>query len=199
MSISITRNPILRFLLALVGLVVGFAAISSAAQAACSYPDAEQVFAKWGDTRYYELAPDGGFEEGGNGWSFSGGAALVNGNETEFLNGEEDEFSLSLPYGSTATSPRVCIDEETPVFRLMALNGGELNAKLRVTVTYEVARGKTERTSDVRAEDEWAPTPPLRLDVDSTTEKVARISFQPWDTKGEWLIDDLYIDPFSRR
>ena len=195
MSISITRFPIVRLLLATVATVLGFAAFSTAAQA-CSYPDAEQVFAKWGDSNYYELAPDGGFEEGGNGWTFSGGAGLVAGNESEYLNGSEDESSLWLPYRGVATSPKVCVDEFTPHFRLMALNAGEDGAKLRVTVTYEDAKT---RTTDIRAEGDWEPTDPLRLEADGLRERVARISFTPRDDDGDWLIDDLYIDPFSRR
>jgi hypothetical protein len=197
MSLSI---PTPRLVLAVVAAaIMGAFAVASSAQAACAYPDAEQVFSKWGDTRYYELAPDGGFEEGGNGWSFSGGAALVNSNETQFLNGPEDEYSLSLPYGSEAVSPRVCIDESTPVFRVMALNGGVLNAKLRVTVSYEVPKGTATKTKDIRAEAEWAPSEPLKLEAPGEMERVARISFVPTDAKGNWLIDDLYIDPFSRR
>jgi hypothetical protein len=177
--------------------LLGFFAFSSAAQA-CSYPDAEQVFAKWGDSGYYELAPDGGFEEGGNGWTFTGGAELVAGNETEFLNEAEDQSSLWLPYRGVATSPKVCVDESTPHFRLMTLNGGDDRAKLRVTVTYEGANARV-RTTDIRADGEWEPTDPLRLEADGLRERVARISFTPKDDDGDWLVDDLYIDPFSRR
>jgi hypothetical protein len=199
MSVSARRFPATRLLIAMVAAVMGFGAFSSAAQAACSYPDAEQVFAKWGDSGYYELAPDGGFEEGGNGWTLSGGAALVAGNETEYLNGDEDTTSLSIPFGGMATSPKVCVDESTPVFRLMALNAGDDHAKLRVIVSYELLGENKARTTDVRAEDEWEPTKPLKLEVDSDLERVARISFTPRDDDGEWLVDDLYIDPFARR
>ena len=52
-------------------------AFASSSQAACTYPKAEQVFSQWGDEGNYELAPDGGFEAGGSGLGFSGGAALV--------------------------------------------------------------------------------------------------------------------------
>jgi hypothetical protein len=198
MSITVTRFPIMRCLPATVAVVLGMAAFSSAAQAACNYPDAEQVFTKWGDSGYYELAPDGGFEEGGNGWSFTGGAQLVAGNETEYLNGGEDQISLSLPYKGMATSPRVCVDENTPVFRLMTLNGGAEQAKLRVIITYETPELKT-RSTEIRADDEWAPTEPLQFDIDGTQERVARISFTPREGTGDWFVDDLYIDPFARR
>ena len=206
MSISFSSYRTLRVLLAVTGLAIGLCAFSSAAQAACNYPDAEQVFAKWGDSSYYELAPDGGFEKGGNGWTFTGGAQLVDGNETEYLNGEEDDTALSLPYKGTATSPKVCVDENTPLFRLMTLNGGNEQAKLRVIVTYEGAAQKgsgkdpkAARNTEIRAGDEWEPTEPLEFDVGDAQERVAQISFTPREGTGEWLVDDLYIDPFARR
>jgi hypothetical protein len=178
---------------------LGLFASVSAAQAACSYPDAEQVFAAWQDEGYYQLAPDGGLEEGGTGWTLAGGAELVAGNEDHHLNSPEDATSLSIPYGGSATSPRVCVDANTPVFRLLALNAGSESSKLRVTVIYELSNEVKTRNSDVRAEDEWEPTKPLQLDVDGEVERVARISFAPRDDKGIWQVDDLYIDPFARR
>jgi hypothetical protein len=197
MSISSSGYRSLRVLLTLTALAIGLCVSASASQAACNYPDAEQVFTKWGDDGYYELAPDGGFEKGGNGWSFTGGAHLVAGNETEYLNGEEDQTSLSLPYKGTATSPRVCVDENTPLFRLMALNDGSEQAKLRVTVEYDGPKAKS-RPTQVRADDEWEPTEPLQFDLEGEQERVARISFTPQEKNGEWLVDDIYIDPWAR-
>jgi hypothetical protein len=207
MSISFDGYRILRVLLAVTAVAIGLCASASASRAACNYPDAEQVFAKWGDTSYYELAPDGGFEQGGSGWTFSGGAHIVEGNETEYLNGEEDKTALSVPYKGTATSPKVCVDENTPVFRLMTLNGGNKQAKLRVIITYDgagkegpgKASGPKARNTEIRADDEWEPTEPLEFDVDGAQERVAQISFTPREGTGDWLVDDLYIDPFSRR
>jgi hypothetical protein len=197
-SHSLDGFSIRRLLIGGILALVGFLACASAAQAACAYPDAEQVFAAWQDEGYYQLAPDGGLEEGGNGWTLAGGAALVAGNETSYLNSPNDAFSLSIPFGGSATSPRVCVDANTPAFRLMTVNSGAESSKLRVTVIYELTTGTKTRNSDVRAEDEWEPTKPLQLDVDGEVERVARISFAPRDEKGTWQVDDLYIDPFAR-
>jgi hypothetical protein len=190
--------PVRQLLFVAATALACFWAFAGTAQAACSYPDAEQVFAAWQDEGYYQLAPDGGLEEGGNGWTLAGGAALVAGNETSYLNSPNDAYSLSIPFGGSATSPRVCVDANTPTFRLMAVNSGSESSKLRVTVTYELATGTKTRSNDVRAEDEWEPTKPLQLDVDGEVERVARISFAPRDEKGTWQVDDLYIDPFAR-
>ena len=40
---------------------------------ACPYTGATQVFEPWGDRHSYVLAPDGGFEANGGGWSLAGG------------------------------------------------------------------------------------------------------------------------------
>ncbi len=91
------------------------AAFSSSAQA-CPYSGARQVFAHWGDSRNYVLAPDGGFESGGAGWSLRGAAKVVDGNESYSLNRAGDSKSLSLPAGSSAASPPICMAIDTPVF-----------------------------------------------------------------------------------
>ncbi|HWB70007.1 MAG TPA: hypothetical protein VG518_08505, partial [Solirubrobacterales bacterium] len=168
MRSSLGRRSLLRPLLATVGLLLGLSAFASAAQA-CSYPDAEQVFSRWEDNGYYELAPDGGLEEGGNGWTLRGGAQLVTGNESAYLNGAADDTALSIPFGGWATSPTVCVDGNTPAFRLMALNGGDPSSKLRVIVTYETRRGMRVRGTDVRAGGSWAPTDPIDLEIDGET------------------------------
>ena len=187
-----------RLVLAVVAAaILGSLALTAGAQAACSYPDAEQVFSKWGDPRFYELAPDGGLEEGGTGWDLAGGAALVAENEDSYLNDAADETSLSIPYGGSATSPTVCVDDTTPVFRLMARNAGDEKSKLIVTVTY--LDSEKSRTDDVRADDGWEPTEAMKLETKGTVERAARISFAPKDEKGAWQVDDLFIDPFSRR
>lgn len=68
-----------------------------------------------GDTADYSLAPDGGFEAGGAGWTFTNGARVVSGNET--LGVSSGRKSLMMPLTSTATSPAFCIDETNPHFR----------------------------------------------------------------------------------
>jgi hypothetical protein len=212
MSISLSGYRVFpRMLLAVAVAVAGLCAFASASRAssgpsstasaktACAYPNATQAFSQWGDDAYYELAPDGGFEAGGTGWTFGTGAGLVSGNETAYLNDTADQNSLRLPYGGTATSPRFCVDASTPVFRFMTLNSGDDHAKLRVTVTYELAKGSKTRVTELRAGQDWTATQPLQLDTDGESERVARISFTPSEAGGQWLLDDVYIDPFARR
>jgi hypothetical protein len=203
MSVNVPRFPLVRFLLATATVVLGVAAFSSVAQAACSYPDAEQVFSEYGDNAYYELAPDGGLEGGGTGWEFTGAAKLVTGDQTSTVSDSADQVELSIPYGSTAISPRVCVDETTPHFRMMTINSGKKDTRLKVKVSYEFLKDRELRTEtrnyEIRATNLWAPSDEIELRADRGQERIARISFTPKEKEGIWLIDDLYIDPFARR
>src|ERR1700750_1525560 len=96
--------------------VLALSAFATAGAQACNYTGAEQVFGPWGDQHSYVLGPDGGFEAGGQGWRLTGGATAVSGNESFFLNDASDSRALSLPAGSSATSPPVCMSLDTPIF-----------------------------------------------------------------------------------
>ena len=63
-----------------------------------------QPFTAWNDSASYYLVPNGGLENGSTGWSLSGGASVVYGNEPFLPTGFH---SLSLPSGSQAVSPVV--------------------------------------------------------------------------------------------
>jgi hypothetical protein len=205
MSTAVPKHRLGVLALVATALAVGLTAFSSAAHAAtyqpsnCSYLNVAKVFSPWGDNNYYELAPDGGFEEGGVGWTLSGGAKLVQTNEDRFLHGAADHTAVLIPYGASATSPPICVDETTPSFRVMTRNIGEKGAKLRVTINYVIAGGtKVQQTDAPPADKGWAPTPPLQLQTDGEAERVARITFTSYERKAEYLVDDLYVDPFAR-
>src|SRR4051794_1792968 len=92
-------------------------ALAPAASANCT-PGAKPVFASWGDANYYSLLPNGGFESGKNGWTTSGGATVVAGNEPFSLSGR-GASAMSLPLGASATSPMFCIEANTPLMRFV--------------------------------------------------------------------------------
>jgi hypothetical protein len=181
------------------------AVLAGSAQA-CSYSGAKQVFSQWGDQRYYVLAPDGGFESGGLEWSFRGGAKVVEGNESYFLTGPGDSQALSLPAGGSAASPPVCMSIDTPAFRLMARNTGDPSSRLRVEAVYRLlGLVQTKVVNDVTAGSSWAPTVPVSTVLGLSTlvgtliPSSIEIRLTPLDTRGNWQIDDLYVDPFARR
>lgn len=193
-----------RELLAILSAAVAVLAIGAASAQACDYSGAEQVFRPWGDNHHYVLAPDGGFEAGGAGWSLGGGAATVEGNESFFLNDAGDRRSLSLPSGSSAASPPICMSLDTPIFRLLARNTGDPSAGLRVEATYKLlGLVRTKTVSTVKAGASWAPSQQmstvLTLSTIVGTLIPSAIQIRITPVGGNWQVDDLYIDPFARR
>ncbi|HEU4739268.1 MAG TPA: hypothetical protein VFS54_09335 [Solirubrobacterales bacterium] len=186
--------------------VVLAVSIASASAHACPYKDAQQVFRPWGDSSSYVLAPDGGFEAGGSGWSLSGGAAVDSGNESFFLNSKSDSKSLSLPTGSSAVSPPICMSLDTPHFRLLARNTGNPSATLRVEATYPLlGLVRTKTLSTATGSSSWAPAQPMSTVLTLSTvvgtliPSAIQIRITPVGSGGKWQVDDLYIDPFARR
>lgn len=192
------------FALALTLAMVVFA---GSAQGACNYAGAQPVFSPWGDNHSYALAPDGGFEAGGSGWSLRNGARVVDGNESFYLNESTDSRSLSLPAGGTAISPPICMSLDTPIFRLVARNGGDPTSRLKVEAVYKLlGLIQTKTVSKVAAAAAaWAPTQQmstvltLSTIVGTLVPSSIQIQITPLDNRGEWQVDDLYIDPFARR
>jgi hypothetical protein len=172
---------------------------------ACSSTGAAQVFKPWGDSSSYVLAPDGGFESGGSGWTLSGGAKAVTGNESFYLNDAGDSRSLSLPAGSSAVSPSICMAIDTPTFRLLARNTGDTSSGLRVEATYSLlGLLRTKTISTVYAGPSWAPSQKMSTVLTLSTivgtliPSAVQIRITPVGSGGDWQVDDLYIDPFAR-
>jgi hypothetical protein len=205
--ISGYRFPRGRLSVAFLAAMLALVAFAGSAQAAsCPSAGAKPAFAAWGDTNSYLLAPDGGFEAGAAGWSLAGGAKAVAGNESYYLGSPADRSSLALPAGSSAGSPPVCMAIDTPTFRMMARNTGDPRSQLRVTASYKLlGLLRTQTLGTVTAGSAWVPTTPqstvltLATIVGTLIPSAIEIRVAPLDSKGNWQIDDLYIDPFARR
>ncbi len=164
-----------------------------------------QVFASWGDSAYYYLAPNGGLENGATGWSLSGGAAVVSGNEPFFANGSH---SLSLPSGSSVTSPLLCIDQNEPYVRLFGTDAGGSDGGLHVRVMWygllNTLLGVTDVTTYApgqqwNALDELSSAGGFNLLVPLVGSTSAKIVLSPVGSGSRWQVDDLYVDPFGMR
>jgi hypothetical protein len=196
-----------KLILAMLTALVSLTAFAGSAQAAsCPSDGAKKAFGSWGDARYYVLAPDGGFEAGAAGWDLDGGAKAVAGNESYYLNSAADKTSLSLPAGSSAGSPPVCMDIGTPSFRMVARNTADTRSQLRVTASYKLlGLIRTQTLGTVTAGSAWVPTAPqstvltLSTIIGTLIPSAIEIRVTPLDSKGAWQVDDLYIDPFARR
>jgi hypothetical protein len=199
---KLTQNIVLTALSLLVALV----AFAGTAQAACRYTGAEQVFGPWGDRHNYVLAPDGGFEAGGTGWSLRGGAQVVDGNESHYVNDGADSRSLSIPAGGSAVSPPICMSLDTPLIRMFARNTGDPSSRLKVEASYKLlGLVRTKAVSTVVAGPAWVPTQQMSTVLTLSTiigtliPSAIQVQITPLDSRGRWQVDDLYVDPFARR
>jgi len=198
----------MRKLLTVLAAALAISAVTAgAAQAVtCPYYGAEQKFKPWGDLNHYVLGPDGGFENGAQGWTLKNGAAVVSGNESFYLNDASDSQSLSLPAGSSAISPPICMSIDTPFFRMFGRNAGNTSSGLRVEAIYNVlGLLRTNVVSTAYAGAGWAPTKPMSTVLGLSTvlgtviPSAIQLRITPVGSGGQWQIDDLYIDPFARR
>ena len=189
---------------------------ASPAKAGPSCPNAsERVFQRWLDPLPYFLATNGGFESGATGWTLTGGAKVVSGNEPFFLNSSSDRFSLSLPAGATATSPWTCASVDGLVARLVAVGSGSLLGTLQVDVLYKTANGQLKvagLTPILRTlHGSWAPTLPILVLPGTLLTNIAGLSLGTVElafrfrassgllSSSSWRIDDVYVDPWAEK
>ena len=172
---------------------------SAATSPSCTYGPASHPFASWGDVASYTLVPGASFESGTPGWTLAGGAKVVSGNESYYANSRYDSHSLSLPAGSSATTPPFCVSLDRPTIRVFVANGGSGTSKLRVKVVFRgllgvlgVLDGGT-----FSAGSKWNASPIMLATLNAPLgTKAAQFVFTPADSTGAWRIDDLYVDPW---
>src|SRR4051812_12351102 len=145
--------------LAAVLATFALAAPASAAQSGSCSGTLSTPFAAWGDTNLYALAP-GGDLESSSGWTFTGGAKLVSESEPFKATGKLGRNSLSMPSGSTATSPNVCLTINHPTFRFFAKAAEGSAASLRAE-TLATNPAQTIALGAVNGTVAWNPTPSL--------------------------------------
>jgi hypothetical protein len=170
------------------------AAPATAAAAECEYGPLSQAFAPFGDSADYYLAPGGDFES--LTWSQWGGASLVFGVNPYQLGG--GTRSLKLDKDETVRSPLLCVSRDTPHLRFMAKgSGGQLDVEVR---TYRYGRVTDSSSESVSQSDHrsWAPSRNVDLRADSYGSGETGLVTLTFRSQGDWLIDDVFIDPYRR-
>jgi hypothetical protein len=171
----------------------------------CADEVLERPFARWLDPLSYHLVPDGTLEAGAAGWTLSK-AKVVTGNETFYVHGADESKSLSLPPGSSATTPVMCTRIDKPVMRFFAKSSAGLLSLslLSVEVLFETAGGKVLSlpVGVVTPTTKWQPTLPLPvlaslLPLLPNAETPIAFRFKPLGS-ATWNIDDVYLDPARR-
>jgi hypothetical protein len=155
------------------------------------------VFAPWGDRSGYYFARNGGFESGSAGWSLSGGAAVVSGDEPWYLSGA-GSHSLLVPTGGSA-SITVCYGLTYPAVRfLVAGHGG--NATVHVRVIAHGLLGVLAVLDGGRftVGSAWGPSPKLSTLLSALGAPLGSKSLELQFTveSGSANFDDLFVDPF---
>jgi hypothetical protein len=173
------------------------AGLLSTGKAAYCDPNSSQIFKPWTDSAYYMLTPGGSFEAGAPGWKLSGGAQIVSGNESFYLNSKTDTRSLYMPRGSTAITPTMCFAAGDWHMRFVGKGSG----RVRVTVMVPSLLGLLSILDGgtVKPGSTWSPSPKVSLLLTNVggllTTKAIALKFTATD--GSTQIDDVYLDPFK--
>ena len=177
------------------------AGLLSLAPGACGQ-QLTQPFAHVGDNNEYALLPGGSFEAGSPSWLLSRGAQVVTGGAYD------GSRSLSLPAGSSATSPPACTGIDHPSARLFVRNTGSSSSRLKVWATYPPILGLLpDRVylGELSGSGTWAPSSYVEMGLLNNTigslnlgETTISFTFAPADSTGHWQIDDVYLDPHCR-
>jgi len=174
------------------------AAPAAASGATCVYGPTSQAFGQFGDTNRYYLAPNGGFE-GALTWLKSGPVSQDTANDPFRLTGTSDKKSLRLGSGGSVTTPLMCISPETPHLRFVAKAAG--SGQLDVDVRYWVNGQVTDSSSgSVSPSDHatWAPSRTVDLKTDKLLPGQTGLVTVTFRSQGDWLIDDVLVDPWGR-
>lgn len=179
-------------------LALAFGASSTNAGLGIACPDpTTQPFRAWSDYARYAQVPDGGFEAGASGWKLDGGAKVVPGNEPFYLRSAGDRWSLSMPAGSTATSPPMCISLLSSKMRFVA---GGSKGTVKVQVLYRGLLSSTLGIFDggtVDSNGVWAPSPEVSMLGGVLPLLTQSVQFRFVATSGSMRVDDVFLDPWK--
>jgi hypothetical protein len=168
----------------------------------CPARTTSQVFARWLDFSNYTSVTGGTFEGPLTGWKLTGGAKVVSGNESFNVHGNGETHALSLPGGSSATTPPMCVAVLDPTLRYFAANDGGLLSLLNVQILYYAPGGGVITLPlglDVGGKN-WAPSLPTVVAADllglvTGGQSQVAFRFTPIGLGAKWRIDDVYLDP----
>jgi hypothetical protein len=161
-------------------------------------PDATgKPFSPWSDYANYAFSPNGGFESGTTGWSISG-AKVAPGNESFYIHGNADKYSLSMPAGASATSPPMCISLLSGKMRFVAR--GDTDAKVKVQIVYSGLLSSVLGILDggtMSVGKAWSPSPQVGMLGGVLPLLTSSVSFRFTASGGAASIDDVYLDPMK--
>ena len=179
---------------------------SAAGEQTCRAPDLFNPLLAFKDRRDYFVAPAGDFEDPSlPGWQLTGGAAVSRGNSPHAVIGDGHASSLSLPTGSSATSPEFCVDLSYPTFRFFVTQfERDTDSDLAVDVIYPaLARNNVRqaKTFRLKANDGWKLSEDIKLEPQRLGKKwgwrkvAIRFRVESEKKSASYKVDDVLIDP----
>jgi len=182
-------------------LLAGFAHSASAnangnADARFCDRNSSPVFLPWNDHADYMLSAGGSFEYGAPQWTLTGGAHIVHGNEPFYIHSAQDLRSMSIPQGSSATSPMMCFSTGDWHFRFVARGTGRVRVTVRVRGLLGVISILDGGTMTLT--DSWRPSARVSLLLTNVGGLLTTraISLRFTTLNGTAQIDDVYVDPW---
>lgn len=198
-----------RLATAVVAATTVLAGASPAQADICDGTGLTQEFLPWGDAALYALVDNGEFEAGTTGWTLTGKAGVIQGGNPHRAGSSAS--ALSLPAGSSATSPPICVSHGSPTARMFArtvVRNPAYGSSLKVEVLYTDATRGGQAVKSLGTIPDLTAFDPTRkfslaqgqLDIkpDSGGRTWIRYRFTPL-YKTSWVIDDLFVDPRRRR
>ena len=121
------------------------------------------------------------------------------------MTGEADASSLSLPPGSSATSPEMCVDLNYPTFRFFASQlAADTDSDLAVDVIYPALAKNNVREAKkfrLKARDGWELSDDIKLEPQRLGKKAGwrriaiRFRVEPGKKASAYRVDDILVDP----
>ena len=174
----------------------------------CADQALQKTFLPWLDIADYTALSGGDFESGAEGWTMDDGAAVAAGNEPFYVGDDDDANSLALASDASATSPTMCVGITHPTIRFFAKrrSTGLLSSlsTLRVDVLFETSTGSVASlpVGAVLGNSNWQPTLPMVVVANLLPllpDEMTPVRFRFTAQGGAWSVDDVWVDPYSRR
>jgi len=168
----------------------------------CTEQELSEPFAPWLDPMVYTPVRDSGIERRAAGWKLKGEARPVAGNEPWKVAGGDDDSSLLVPEGSSATTAPICVGLAEPTLRFFARGTDALVPLLTVDVLFEDGLGNVHALpigADLGGP--WHPTSvmPVLANLLPLLGEQTPVAFRFTAHSGDFRIDDVYVDPWCQR
>ena len=136
------------------------------------------------------------FESGFSSWTSGGGATIVSGNETSYLNSRSDTHAVNLPANAWVKTGAICTNPNDQTVRLMVKGtSGQLKFD-----AYVVSGGNIRTWSgqvDAKSGTSWRASQIIQFALGNQYLGATTIQLTFTAIGATWQVDDIYVDPFK--